>query len=171
MSSAKWRPFCSGLDVFSHLVFQLSPETIDNGQSFSRKLSLLRGKNTLVGHWWIYLNAFIYKSNFKLNSMINCWGIFCKIALECLSVDFNDFMSTLIQAKAVCPQPTSHYPNQYWPGSPTPYGDTTQQCIHALRPIKKWPTFCRRRWKFKLLTVVVCSLPNHSPNQCWFRIN
>ena len=60
--------------------------------------------------------------------------IFCKIALECLSVDLTDFMSTLIQVKVVCPQPTSHYPNQYWPSSPTPYGDPTPQGIDALRP-------------------------------------
>ena len=43
--------------------------------------------------------------------------------------DLTDDKSTLVQVMAWCRQATSHYLNQCWPRSPTPYGVTRPQWV------------------------------------------
>ena len=61
--------------------------------------------------------------------MIDGWGIFCEIALICMSLGFTDDKSTLAQVMAWCRQATSHYLNQCWPRSKPPYGITRPQWV------------------------------------------
>ena len=51
----------------------------------------------------------------------------CEIALGCMSQDFIDGKSTLVQVMACCRQATSHYLSQCWPSSVFPYGITRPQ--------------------------------------------
>ena len=44
--------------------------------------------------------------------------------------DLTDDKSTLVQAMAWCRQATSHYLNQCWPRSPTPYGVIRPQWVN-----------------------------------------
>ena len=66
---------------------------------------------------------------FKEILVIDGWGISCEIALIWMSLDFTDDQSTLVQVMAWCHQATSHYLNQCWPRSPTPYGVTRPQWV------------------------------------------
>ena len=61
---------------------------------------------------------------FKRISVIDICSISCETALIWMSLDFTDDQSTLVQVMAWCHQATSHYLNQCWPRSPTPYGIT-----------------------------------------------
>ena len=49
--------------------------------------------------------------------------------LRWMPQDFTDDKSTLVQVMAWCRQATSHYLNQCWPRSPTPYGVTRLQWV------------------------------------------
>ena len=53
--------------------------------------------------------------------------------------DLTDDKSTLVQVMAWCCQATSHYLNQCWPRSPTPYGVTRPQWVksHLTTPPEK----------------------------------
>ena len=59
---------------------------------------------------------------FKLILMIRGCGIFCKIALRGMSMDFTDDVSTLVQVIAWC--------RQCWPRSMSQYGVTRPQCVN-----------------------------------------
>ena len=52
--------------------------------------------------------------------------------------DHTDDKSTLVQVMAWCQQATSHYLNQCWPRSMSPYGDTRPQWVN----ISHLKTFC-----------------------------
>ena len=66
---------------------------------------------------------------FKL-TLVNCgWGISYEIALRWMPLVLTDDKSTLVQVMAWCRQATSHYLNQCWPRSPTPYGVTRPQWV------------------------------------------
>ena len=67
---------------------------------------------------------------FKQISVIDGWGISCEIALIWMSVDFADDQATLVQVMAWCRQATSHYLNQCWPRSLSPYGVTKPQWVN-----------------------------------------
>ena len=47
--------------------------------------------------------------------------------------DLTDDKSTLVQVMAWCRQATSHYPNQCWPRSPTPYVVTKPQWVNITK--------------------------------------
>ena len=49
--------------------------------------------------------------------------------LRWMPQDLTDDKSTLVQVMAWCHQATSHYLNQCWPRSPTPYGVTRTQWV------------------------------------------
>ena len=66
---------------------------------------------------------------FKLISVTDGWGIFCKIALRWMSVDLTDDKSTLVQVMARWRQATSHYLGQCWPRSMSLYGVTRPQWV------------------------------------------
>ena len=54
------------------------------------------------------------------------------IALRWTSLNLSDDKSTLVQVMAWCRQATSHYLDQCWPRSPTPYGVTRPQWVNPL---------------------------------------
>ena len=58
---------------------------------------------------------------FKLNLVVNGWGISCETAVRWMSLDLTDDKSTLVQVMAWCHQATSHYLSQCWPRSPSPW--------------------------------------------------
>ena len=66
---------------------------------------------------------------FKLISVTDGWGIFCKIALKWMSVDLTDDKSTLVQVMAWCLTAPSHYLSQCWPRSMSPYSVTRPQWV------------------------------------------
>ena len=68
--------------------------------------------------------------SFKLISQSDGWGISSEVALRWWSVDLTDDKSTLVQVMAWCRQATSHYLNQCWPSSVTPYGVTRLQWVN-----------------------------------------
>ena len=68
-------------------------------------------------------------SNFQANSCDWWRGISWEIALSWMSLDFSDNKSALVQVMAWCRQATSHYLNQCWRSSPTPYGVTRLQWV------------------------------------------
>ena len=67
---------------------------------------------------------------FKQILMIDGWGISCEIVLIWMSPDFTDDQSTLVQVMAWCRQAPSHYLNQCWPRSLSPYGVTRPQWVN-----------------------------------------
>ena len=71
---------------------------------------------------------------FKQILVIDGWGISCEIALIWMSLYFTDDQSTLVQVMAWCRQATSHYLNQCWPISLSPYGVTRPQWVNSLWP-------------------------------------
>ena len=69
---------------------------------------------------------------FQIISVINGWGISCELALTWTSLDLTDDKSTLVQVMAWCRQATSHYLNQWWTRSRSPYGLTRPQWVNVL---------------------------------------
>ena len=69
---------------------------------------------------------------FKRILVIDGWGISCEIALIWMSVDFIDDQLTLVQVMACCRQATSHYLNQCWPRSLSPYGVTRPEWVNCI---------------------------------------
>ena len=81
---------------------------------------------------------------FKMNSVIDGWGISCEFPLTWMSLDLTDDKSTLVQVMAWCRQATSHYLNQCWPRSPTPYGVTRPQWVNQWKiPSEMVPLSCQ----------------------------
>ena len=67
---------------------------------------------------------------FQMISVIDGWSISCELALRWMSLDLTDDKSTLVQVMASCRQATSHYLNQFWPKSLSPYGVTRPQWVN-----------------------------------------
>ena len=59
---------------------------------------------------------------FKVILVIDGWGVQCQVALIWMSMDLTDDKSILVQVMTWCCQATSHYLNQCWPRSLSPYG-------------------------------------------------
>ena len=101
------------------------------------------------GYWaWMAPGRFQFNSReviFKLTVVNGGWGISYEIALRWMPLDLTDDESTLVQVMAWCRQATSHYLNQCWPRSPSPYGVTRAQWVklrfgvmlmHPLFPVR-----------------------------------
>ena len=65
---------------------------------------------------------------FKPMLVIDGWGIPCKIALRCMSLDLTDNKSTMNQVMAWCHHATSHYLSQCSHKSMSPHGVTWPLC-------------------------------------------
>ena len=115
MSSAKWWPFCPGLNELMEA----------------------------LQYFWSWCNPIILNSlapgKFEWNirylilqiiSLIDGWGISCELALRWMSLHLTDDKSILVQVMAWCHQATSHYLSQCWPRSLSPYGVTRSQCVN-----------------------------------------
>ena len=59
----------------------------------------------------------------------DAWCISCEIAIRWMLLDLDDDKSTLVQVMAWCRQATSHYLNQCWHRSLSPYGVTRPQWV------------------------------------------
>ena len=78
---------------------------------------------------------------FKRLIVIDGWCILCETPLIWMSLDFTDDQSMLVQVMAWCRQATSHYLNQCWPRSLSPYGVTRPEwvnstCLKSVYPSK-----------------------------------
>ena len=105
--------------------------------------------------------------------MIDGWTVFCYIVLIWLSLDLPEDTSTRVQVMAWCRQATSHYLNQCWPRSPTPYGATRPQWVKIIMSIN-WSLMaikiyifqnttwikkhCHQRWKSLVLQASITLL-------------
>ena len=69
---------------------------------------------------------------FDLALLIDIFKSSYDYVLKWMPQDLTDDKSTLVQAMAWCRQATSHYLNQCWPRSPTPYGATRPQWVKEL---------------------------------------
>ena len=77
---------------------------------------------------------------------------------ECHRTYITDDKSTLVQVMAWCCLAPSHYLNQCWPRSPTPYGVTRPQWVHI-----NFPTLLLIVWQhIKLSLFPISSLPEES---------
>ena len=72
---------------------------------------------------------------FKLTLVTDSSVISCEIPLSWISLSMNltDDKSTLVQVMVWCHQATSHYLNQCWPRSMSPYGITRPQWVNVVR--------------------------------------
>ena len=70
---------------------------------------------------------------FKLILVIDVWGISCEIVLTWMPQDLTDDKSSLVQVMAWCCQATSHYLNQCWPSSLSPYSIIRPQWIKLVQ--------------------------------------
>ena len=91
---------------------------------------------------------------FKLILVNGGWGICYEIALRWMPLDLTDDKSTSVQVMAWCRQATSHYLNQCWPRSPTPYGVTRpqwsqQKITKFFKYIFKY-IFCNKIYQFRI---------------------
>ena len=93
---------------------------------------------------------------FKPIAVIDGWDTCCQIALRRMSLDLTGDKSTLVQVMAWCHQATSHYLNQCWPRSLSPYGVTRPNELN-----EKWSCTenfsCRLNRKFHLKSQQCCS--------------
>ena len=78
---------------------------------------------------------------FQIISVIDGWGISCELALRWMSIDLTEYKSTFVQVMAWCRQATSHYLNQWWPRSLSPYGFTRSQWVKHKQTIR---TLCNQ---------------------------
>ena len=112
---------------------------------------------------------------FKLISVTDDWGIFCKIALRWMPLDLTDDKSTLIQVMAWCRQATSHYLSQCLPRFMPPYGVTRPQWVMSMEiailrrpqlPIKWGPS--RVQWcLMRCVILITGSNVTHLPGSGW----
>ena len=80
------------------------------------------------------LNVILKNVIFNLALLIGIFKSSCDNVLRWMPQDLTDDKSTLVQVMAWCRQATSHYLNQCWPRSPTPYGVTRPQWVNTLEP-------------------------------------
>ena len=94
---------------------------------------------------WLLHSMFVLI--FKQILVIDQWGISYEIALIWMALDFADDQSTLVQVMAWCRQATSHYLNQCWPRSLSPYGVTRPQWVKAMmravEPVHNKPLYIK----------------------------
>ena len=92
---------------------------------------------------------------FQIISVIDGWVISFELTLRWMSLDLTDDNSTLVQVMAWCRQATSHYLNQCWPRSLSPYGVTRPQKVNIRRAMSvKWAMsfnllrsfYAKRKW-------------------------
>ena len=84
----------------------------------------------VIGPWDILMWCKNVIFNFAL--LIGIFKSSYDNVLRWLPQDFTNDKSTLVQVMAWCRQATSHYLNQCWPRSPTPYDVTRPQWVKAL---------------------------------------
>ena len=84
----------------------------------------------LISPWEILM--WFWKCNLHSCLLIGIFKSSDGHVLRWMPQDLTDDKSTLVQVMAWCRQATSHYLNQCWPRSPTPYGVTRPQWVNAM---------------------------------------
>ena len=145
MSSAKWRPFCLGLNVLTRCLLLCHR---------SCSACHLFGIQPLLTHWPLGNFNKIKKNKFQLISVTDGCDISSDIALRWTSLDLSDDKSTLVQVMAWCHQATSRYRRQCWPRSISPNGVTRPQWVKPKTLIESLRTFQFSKFlikKFRIL--------------------
>ena len=121
----KWCTFCNGFqcNCANHSAEATIPLWIPT--QFLQRISGINSLSPGRFEWKVIVI-------FKLNSVIDGWGISCEIAIRWMSLDLTDDKSRLVQVMAWCRQATSHYLNQCWPRSISPYGVTRPQWVNNM---------------------------------------
>ena len=84
----------------------------------------------ILTHWTLGdLNVNFENVIFNLALLIGVFKTSCGNALRWMPQKLTDGKSTLVEVMAWCCQATTHYLNQCWPRSPTPYGVTRPQWV------------------------------------------
>ena len=136
-----------------------------------------------LSHW--PLGNFRYVI-FKRILVTDGWGISCEIALIWMSLYFTDDQSTLVQVMAWCRQAPSHYLNQCWHRSLSPYGITGPQWVKSSYsfedqapvdfiygcPVFKWVTDLSP-WRGQRIVAPAMAVTWHAPLQTlhWYVVN
>ena len=87
----------------------------------------------------------VYINNFQTKLRDRWLRYYREIAIRWMSLDLTDNKSTLILVMAWCRQATSHYLNQCWPRSMSPYGITRPRWVNSL-----WPSLASRHYDIDL---------------------
>ena len=97
-------------------------------------------------HWPLGdLNVIFINVIFNIALLIRVFKSSYENVLRWMPQDLPDQMSTLVQVMAWCRQATSHYLNQCWPRSPTPYGVTRTPWVKMPKIMQIWnshPSIC-----------------------------
>ena len=138
MSSAKWQPFCLGLNVLMFVTCYFI--SLCDCQALTKMWCYKTHEAERVCASTKHVNSLApgrFEWNFKwtilkliLVTTHSAWDISYEITLSWISLDFTDGKSTLVQVMAWCHQATSHYLNQCWPRSMSPYGVTRPQWVN-----------------------------------------
>ena len=94
---------------------------------------------------------------FKHILVIDMFYISCETALRLMPQDLADYKSTLVQVMAWCHQAPSHYLNQCWSSSMTPYGTPGPSFI---KPDQLDPWIKDQLINALLSTILSLQLPN-----------
>ena len=91
-----------------------------------------------LSQWELMLQS--NTSYFKLILWTDIWSISYEIAVRWVPQDLTDDESTLAQVMTWCHQATSHYLNQCWPRSMSPYATTRPQWANIPLPhfLQSW---------------------------------
>ena len=131
------------------------------------KLSYIEIINSLVsGRSWCNFKLVI----FKLMSRVDTFCILstsCEIALRWMPQDFADDKSTLVQVMAWCRQATSHYLDQCWPRSISPYGVARPRWVKRMLCFLCPPACNSYRWSLiqRWSSGRVLTLPGNFPRR------
>ena len=116
-------------------------------------------------HWRLGdLNIFLNKIICNLILVSDAWD---EIALRYLSLDLTDDKSTLVQVMAWCHQARSHYLNQCWTSSISPYGVTKPQWVlkhmvayfrkrHYIKHLSRWKMLRLKYWRAWKVSTRIC---------------
>ena len=100
---------------------------------------------------------------FKLNLVIDGWGISWETVVPWTPQVLTDEKSTLFQVMAWCRQATSHYLGQCWPSFLSPYGVIMPQWVNSSLPGQNGPHFADDVFRCIFLNEKFCILIKMSP--------
>ena len=136
--------------VTSHNFNQCSPSTMmPHGVILYHK----RPSEQLY-HWPLGdLNVIFKNVIFNLALLIGIFKSPFDIVLRWMPQDLTDDKSILVQVMACCLMAPSHYLNQCWPKSPTPYGVTRPQWVK--RELDNWKESKLFLWKTEVCSTQI----------------
>ena len=127
-----WRQQIFGCEVISQAVSHTVVFTVNSYSLFTSGHWVIIGSFNSLAPWrsWCDFKNVI----FNLALLIGIFKSSYDNVLRWMSQDLTDDKSTLVPVMAWCRQATSHYMNQCWPRSATPYGVTGPQWVNSSFP-------------------------------------